>query len=213
MISLHCCDFPILCFTFISSQLMARFTFKGSETQVATVLIPFATEANFFRYDENAKTAVKGQLQTNAAMFRALHVLSPNLSYQGKKIQKALHMVWKDCYPKWERKPSPEFEKDWVKSMKDRLVTALHHLKKAKASKWAKALLDPGHAEDEVESGDLFLDSAAESEGAAHGEDERADEAGFDSATEEEQKDEQKEEQKEVVEVEDAEPKKEKEKK
>ena len=191
--------------------LMERSTFKGSAEDLAQALIPFATEANFFKYDEDATKAIKGQLQTNAAMFRALNVLCPNMSFQPKKIQKALHMVWKDCYPNWERKPSPGFEEDWVKSMKGRLVTALHHLKKAKASKWAKALLDPGHAEDEVESGDLFSDSAAESEGAAHDEDEvKSEDLFLDSATEEEQKDEQKEEQKEVVEVEDAEPKKEK---
>ena len=99
-------------------------------------------------------------------MFRALHLLSPNMSFQNKKIQAALHLVWKDCYPKWERKPSAGFEKDWVKSMQDRLVLACKHLKKAMASKWVKALFDPRHAEDEVEAGDeAGIDSEPEFEG------------------------------------------------
>ena len=72
---------------------MERSTFKGSPDELAQSLIPFATEANFFKYDEHAKKAIKGQLQTNAAMFRALKVLSPNMSFQPKKIQAALHLV------------------------------------------------------------------------------------------------------------------------
>jgi hypothetical protein len=133
-----------------------RTTYRGSDQELADVVKPFATEPNFFKYDQDAKTANKQMLKSGCTFLQAMKQVSPNLSFTNKKIKNCLHLVWKDCRENWDQKLTDKFEKDWVQTMQKRIGLAIKHIKKSAKSKWAIQIFglteDVEAAADEVEA-------------------------------------------------------------
>ena len=82
-------------------------------------------------------------------MWRALHALNNNCSFQPSKLATAMTIVWEEKHDTWAVQVSDEHKDGWIASMVNRLRTALSHLSKALAHcrgrtappKWLELLL------------------------------------------------------------------------
>jgi len=129
---------------------LKRQVFQGSAINVAAVIGPHAVTATFLEYPEKNADKIKcKQLWKLRAMWRALHALNNNCSFQPSKLATAMTIVWEEKHDTWAVQVSDEHKDGWIASMVTRLRTALAHLSKALARgrarpalpKWLELLL------------------------------------------------------------------------
>ena len=139
-----------------ASMTSTRQVFKGTAADLAAVIAPHAVRADWFEYAETASAKMSvPKLMKMRAMFRALHGLSDNFSFQATKVKSAMLEVWTQQRSVWPAKLADEHRDAWVTSMSARLRTALAHIARSLAKgrcrstppRWLQQLLaDPARA-------------------------------------------------------------------
>jgi len=138
-----------------ASMTSKRQVFNGTPADLAAVIAPHALRADFFEYAETTRAKMSvPKLMKMRALFRELHGLCNNFSFQATKVKSAMLEVWTQQRSAWPVKLSDEHCDEWVTSMSARLRTALAHLARAlqkrcrsTSPRWHQQLLaDPASA-------------------------------------------------------------------
>jgi hypothetical protein len=178
-----------------------RDTFTGSPEDLAAVIAPYAIGPRFFEYSEG-KTVTKvncRQLFIVTQMWRDLHELHSNWSFQITKLKTAMTIVWDEKHDTWAQTLADNFKDEWIHAMANRIRTALAHLQKALGRGLSRPLSPWLHT---ILNGPLSGDSAPpeSADSATQPGDEQEEEDEEEQEEEEEEEDEGEEQDKEVEE-------------
>jgi hypothetical protein len=169
----------------MATPAVKRQVFAGSAADVARCVSPSAHRADFLSYGETAQYKMNIQLLVRTPeLWRALHALQSNLSFQPRKLKQAVEIVWEETRPTWPQNLSDDHRAEWVESVARRLRTALRHL--------AHTLANGRHRGNTPRWLDRLLGGSTSSEGQE--EEEEQDEEGEADEGEEEEEEEEDEE-------------------
>ena len=124
--------------------------YAGTVDELAEVLKPFFTKADFFKYPEKASEKFQLKLITpHASMFKELSNLHPTLVFQKLKMQSALDSIFDELNDSWPSPIKTTNKKEYIVSMTSRIRVACMHvgktLRKTVKPGWACKLFGEPH--------------------------------------------------------------------
>jgi hypothetical protein len=121
--------------------------FRGTADDLAAVLGPHVDRGNFFFPEKVTDTNIE-MIWKVRPLWRALHFMNDNFSFQATKLQGAMAIIWEERRDTWPSKLSDEHKDGWVFSVTNRLLAALSESSRAIQStgireRWLQQVLLP----------------------------------------------------------------------
>ena len=122
--------------------------FQGTAEDVAAVLGPHVDGANFLGYPEKVVTTTQCtcMIWKVRALWRALHGLHDRFCFKNTQLNEAVIIIWNEKRETWPSKLSDEHKDVWVRSVTNRLRTALtrsnHAVCRRSTPPWLRDVLE-----------------------------------------------------------------------
>ena len=123
-----------------------RGRYRGTAQELCEIMLPFATNKSFVKFDESSETPkidkydMKAVIKAHEGLLGAIHAVQPNLAIPTKTMTKALTLVLHMRAVQWDL--DPKFHKDWLATVGVRTKSLLRVVAQGVIKKraWAESL-------------------------------------------------------------------------